>query len=332
MSHSALDLTTPKTAAPSKNQPDDGPLRALPTSAAVSLALLFALVVWGYWTIITEMVERWYNDPQYNHGFLVPVFSAFLLWFWRDRFPGFSPHFRWSGTLLVLAGAALRLCGTYFFYNWVEMLSLIPTVAGIFVLLCGWPGLRWGWAAIAFLLFMMPLPYRLQTALAYPLQRIATVSSTYVLQTIGYGAVADGTTINMGNVQIQVVQACSGLTMLLTFFALSTAVALIIQRPLRDRIVIFISAIPVALLANIARITVTGICYKTFSADLGHAVFHTFAGWLMMPFALAVLALELYLLSHLFLEAKVEPARGVERSRALRPPVIRPRVLKAEKR
>jgi exosortase len=332
MSQSALNLTPPKTTAPSsKIPPEDGPRTAVP---AVTLAVLFALVVWGYWTIITEMVERWYNDPQYNHGFLVPVFSAFLLWLWRAQFPGFAPRWRWSGTLLVLGGAALRLGGTYFFYNWLELLSLIPTAAGICVLLCGWPGLRWAWPAIAFLLFMMPLPYRLQTALAYPLQRIATVSSTYVLQTIGYGAYADGTTIyNMGSTPIQVVQACSGLTMLLTFFALSTAVALIIQRPLRDRIVIFISAIPVALLANIARITITGICYKTFSAELAHAVFHTFAGWLMMPFALAVLALELYLLSRLFLEVKTEPALALGRSRALRPPLIRPaRGLKTRKR
>src|SRR5262245_50682479 len=88
---------------------------ALPATYAV-LALA-GLVAWGYWTTFVEMVERWYSDPQYNHGFLVPFFSAWLLWLRRDQFPGLSTSFNWSGTLLILAGAALRLTGAYFFYH-----------------------------------------------------------------------------------------------------------------------------------------------------------------------------------------------------------------------
>jgi exosortase len=281
----------------------------------LTLAVLLVLVVWGYWTTIVELAERWYSEPQYNHGFFVPIFSAVLLWLKRGQAPGYSAHFDWWGTCLILAGAILRLAGAYFFYNWFELLSLLPTLAGICVLLCGWAGLRWAGTALAFLLFMLPLPYRLEATLAYPMQRIATICSTYILQTIGYSAIADGTTIQMGDVQIRVVQACSGLTMLLTFFALSTGLALVINRPLRDKIVIVASAIPVALLSNVARISVAGICFKTFSNKLANGIFHDFAGWLMMPFALALLGLELFLLTRLFVPVQSDNSLAVEQLR-----------------
>jgi exosortase/archaeosortase family protein len=108
---------------------------------------------------------------------------------------------------------------------------------------------------------------------------------------------------------VGVVEACSGLGMLMTFFALSAGLALVIQRPLVDRVVVFLSAVPVGVLMNVLRITVTVFLYEAASAELATLVFHDLAGWIMMPLALGVLWLELLFLARLRLP--IEQARPV---------------------
>src|SRR5262249_8377614 len=138
---------------------------------------------------------------------------------------------------------------------------------------------------------------QVETALAHPLRRLATVASTYCLQTLGFPALAEGNVIVIGALKLGVIDACNGLGMLVTFFALSTAAALIAARPLLDRLVIVASAIPIALVANVVRITGTAVVYETLGSDVGELLKHDLAGWLMMPLALGLLWLELKVLA-----------------------------------
>src|SRR5262249_50297625 len=156
----------------------------------------------------------------------------------------------------------------------LDSLSLLPSLVGLCVLLGGWPALRWTWPAIAFLSFMLPLPYVVEGAMAQPLQRLATFASTYTLQTIGFPAVAQGNIVIVNDLRIGVVEACNGLGMLVIFFAISTAVAFVIKRPLWEKVVVVASAVPVALLANVARITTTAVLMETVSPEFGQVVFH----------------------------------------------------------
>jgi exosortase/archaeosortase family protein len=112
----------------------------------------------------------------------------------------------------------------------------------------------------------------------------------------------DGTTIWVGDQPLQVEKACSGLGMLLVFFALSSAVALLMKRPLLDKLVVLLSAIPIALLANVTRITATGLLYEVTNDPRVRTFIHDGAGWFMMIFALVVMLIELKLLSWLFVE------------------------------
>src|SRR5262249_44817943 len=151
-----------------------------------------------------------------------------------------------------------------------------------------------------------------------PLQRFATVVSTFLLQSFGLPALAEGNVILLSEVEMGIVEACSGLRMLVVFFALSTAFALVVKRVLTEKVIIIVSAIPIALACNVIRITATGvlheavsdggILYGRVSRDLPNAVFHDLAGWLMMPMGLAMLWAELKLLRMLWPEeAKAEP-------------------------
>lgn len=277
----------------------DRPIRLRPdliAAAAVTAALL-----WAYWPTLAEMVERWSHDPRYSHGFLVPAFSLYLLWDRRAWQAAAAPD-AWGLALLAL-GAAMFLAGSYFYFVWLIAVSLLPCLAGLAVLVGGWPCLARAWPAVAFLIFMIPLPYRLEMSLGYPLQRIATLASNYALQTLGLPAVAEGNIILIDEARIGVVEACNGLGMMFMFFAFAVGAAFVIRRPVVDRVAIILGAIPTALLANVTRITVTGLLHVTVGGVVADHVYHDLAGWLMMPLAMGMLWLELWLLAHMFVES-----------------------------
>jgi exosortase len=207
--------------------------------------------------------------------------------------------------------------GSYFYYVWFDQISLLFCLAGALIMVGGKPIARWAWPSVLFLAFMVPLPFRVDTALAGPLQRLATVVSTFCLQTLGLPALAEGNTILLDEHEIGIVEACSGLRMLIVFFALATGVALIVHRKLWEKGVIVMSAIPIALLCNVVRITATGFLLEYVSSQTANLFFHDMAGWFMMPLGLTMLALELTVLSKLFIKpAALKPITApVETSR-----------------
>jgi exosortase len=296
---------------------------------AGSAAGLGALCLWSYWPTLCVTGSRWVRDPEYSHGYLVPAFAVLLLWLRRARARPVLFRLSWLGVPLLLAGAGLRVLGAFLYIDWLDAASLIPSVAGLFALFGGREALRWAWPAAAFLVFMIPLPFRVETALAQPLQRLATAGSVYAMQTAGLPAVAEGNTILLSRGRIGVVAACSGLSMLLIFFALAVAVVLVVERPALDRAVVLASAVPIALVANITRITVAGVAQELFGPALAQRIFHDWGGWLMMPLALGLLWLELWALARLLVAVPVSRPLAVPLGRqaaATQRPVPLPRL------
>lgn len=290
----------------SDTTPSSFSLRSLAPIAPV--AVVSAGLLWAFGSTLVELSQAW-NNPTYSHGWLVPLFAAFLLWMRRDQFEADKAQPSFWGLLLLAAGLALWLVGTYWHYVWLGPISFIPCVAGVVLIFGGWAGWKWAWPSVMFLAFMVPLPFRLANALSGPLQRLATVCSTFVMQCLGLPALAEGNVILLNDHQIGIVEACSGLRMLVVFFALSTAVVLVINRHWVDRVILLVSAVPIALIANIARVTITGIMYEMDQSDAAFHFYHDLAGWLMMPLALGLLWAELALLNVLFIDAPAEPAR-----------------------
>ena len=274
--------------------------QVIPWTILISLLLMLIGV---YWNSLDHRGAMWFwENPKYSHGWLVPVFTVILLWMRHEPFGPVTLSARWSGLALLAGGLGLRLLTTYSPSKVPEMDSFVPSVAGVFLLVGGWKMIRWAGPAIAFLIFMFPLPGFLDTELLAPLQRLATTSSTYCLQTIGIPTYNEGNRIVIGEVQLGVVEACSGLRMLTIFVALAVAITLVTDRPWWERIVTILSAVPIALAVNIVRITVTGILHLTAGPELAEMVFHDLAGWFMMPMALGLLYVEFQILSHLIIE------------------------------
>src|SRR5207249_3993641 len=147
--------------APDRTEPGKD-LRSRPVyllALPVSLVCLF----WAYWPVLRDMSDRWASDPQYSHGYLVPAFAAVLLWMRRDRLAGLRLQPSVWGIPLLAAGGALYLAGAYLFVEWFGGHSLLFVLFGLGVLWGGWRVARWAAPAVAFLAFMLPMPFRLET-------------------------------------------------------------------------------------------------------------------------------------------------------------------------
>ena len=140
-----------------------------------------------------------------------------------------------------------------------------------------------------------------------PLRRFATLGATYVLQTFGYPALAEGNIIQIDQIRMGVIDACSGLGMLMTFFALATLMAVTFSGPSLDRWLLVASAAPIAVIANVLRVTVTGIAFASFGGEEHREMIHDVLGWLMMPLALALLWLEFKFLQLLLVPVTNDP-------------------------
>ena len=293
------------------------------------LALPAACLAWAYGTTFADLAATWHGNPQYSHGFLVPVFAAFLLWARRDRLDAAALKPSLWGFALLTVGLALKLVGALGYYVSLDAISLLPCLAGLVWLLGGRAAWRWAWPGVVFLAFMIPLPYFAAVAMSGQLQWLATITSTFVMQTLGLPALSEGNVILLNDHEIGIVEACSGLRMLVVFFALSTAVVLVIRRHWIDRAVILASAVPIALVANITRVTATGILYEAGQSEMANHFFHDVAGWLMMPLALGLLWAELKVLGALFLDVP-KPA-AARRAPAARRAVPRPAAPRARR-
>jgi exosortase len=256
-------------------------------------------VIWTYRATIKALIQRWNTDPVYSHGYVVVVLAAVLLAARRRDYGRVPLRTNWWGVPWLVAALATYQAGTVFFVEWFDAISLLVCLCGVAALCGGGQALRCSAPAIAFLAFMIPLPFRAEQAVAQPLQTLATNAGTYTLQTLGIPALADGNVIVLEDARLGVAEACSGLRMLLIFLALATAIALLIEQPRWLKLVLVSTAVPIALVSNWARITTTGVLHVAVSSRAADRFFHDFAGWMMMPLALALLWVELRLLSAL---------------------------------
>ena len=224
---------------------------------------LTAILFYAYWNSYLDVFLSW-KSAQYSHGWLIPLFAAVLIWLRPESFGDVSDTDRWCGVGILAAGIGLRVISTFYHIYTFDRMTLIISLMGVFVLVGGMKTIRWAGPAILFLMFMLPMPTIVERGMIIPLKsRVATPVSVFALETIGIETYREGNVIHVGQHAMEVANACSGLRMLTIFIAISFAMAMIINnRPMWERFLIVLSAIPIALAVNIIRITATGIFYN----------------------------------------------------------------------
>jgi exosortase len=272
----------------------------------VSGAILASTSVWAYWPTLAGLVGAWNREPDYSHGFFVAPAAIWFLWARRDRFPGMG-----SGVLdvlfglgLIAASVAARAIGAHFYLDAIDGWSILLWVGGVVLLLSGRKVFWWSLPSIAFLWFMVPLPFRVERWLSLPLQGAATKLSCWILQGLGQPALAEGHTIFLGGNHLEVEQACSGLRIFVGIVALAFVYAILMRRSWWEKSLLLFSALPIALLANSARIVATGLLYQYTSSEAAKKFSHDASGWVMIVLAAALFGLVLWYLSRLVKEVE----------------------------
>ena len=284
---------------------------------------LFVLLSIAYFDMLSLTSAAW-SDGLYSHGWIVPLFALALLWMRWQPFGPVPAHERWIGVLLVAVGLSARLWAAEYGHTPVDQLSLLPAIFGIFMMVGGFHVIRWAWPALGFLVFMFPLPNMIERPVLGGLQKFASICSTFVLQTLGMAAFRQGNLISIPGSELNIAEACSGLRMGTIFGAMAVFMIFIIERPWWDKFVILLSAIPIAVLVNIIRITVTGLLYWLWPENqIAHKLGHDWAGYFMMPLALGFLWLELQILERLTIPVDTVQVRPVGGSRGISPVPVR---------
>lgn len=276
--------------------------RARPAGLGLAgAAALAAAIVWSFYPSFVYLA-RWWEDSNYSHGWIIIPIALYILWQRRERLTSVVVRRRWWDFLPLVALLALR---SWFYERndeWLEAAMIPAVVAAVVLAVGGWGTLRWSLPGVVYLFFMVPLPSRFNDKLAAPLQRIATLGSVEVLKAIGRPVLAEGNVILIGAQHVEVAEACRGLSMLLAFAALITAMIILVHRPIWERVVLVLSIIPIALVCNIIRISVTAVAYAWYDRPV-HEV-HDYAGFAMMALALGFVSIELKLMSWLVVEER----------------------------
>lgn len=293
----------------------------------IVIGVLVSLLIYSYLPGLGITVEAWTTNPQYQHGWIVPVASLLLLLWWRKPIDEVQPSARAAGIGLVAASFLLRLvCANYRIVT-IDMYTMVPALLGVFLLAGGWGMFRWAWAPIATLIFMYPLPDEATRYVTGPLQTFNTIVSTWALQTLGLDAFRDGNRIILGDGHVMnVVDACAGLKMLTIFIWLAAIIILVSGLEWWENLIVAASAIPIAVVANTLRITTAGVLYhfndwlKPLASALtrmrlleeGTTIAETFhdstpAAVLMMLVAIGLLLAIIRILSHLVVAEELSP-------------------------
>lgn len=286
---------------------DMGDVSISPLSLSIMLSLVIVAGFFSYLTTIRELFAIWSREADYSHGFLVLPISVYTLWLIRRGFPGITRPGLFVGMLLLTTSFAMRYLAAYFYIDAIDGYSMIVWIGGVVALLFGSKVCCWATPAIAFLIFMVPLPFRIEGMASEPLQRVATKLSSTTLQILGQPAIAEGNTILLGEHHLEVEQACSGLRLFVSILALACTYLMLVRRAWWEKLILLASVVPIAILANSARIVATGLFFQWTSSDMAHRFSHDFAGWAMIPLAAAMFWCVLWYLGRLFQESHVVP-------------------------
>jgi exosortase len=244
-----------------------------------------------YHGVAVKLVTDWYELPDFSHGFLIPFFAVFLVWDNRQKLRDTPIQPSWAGATLVVLGLFELLLGRLGADLFLQRTSFILVVAGVVWTLLGKAML----ARLKFVLFVIllaiPLPTIVFNQITFPLQLLASRFASDLLPLAGVPVLRDGNIINLPAMSLEVAEACSGIRSLMSLFTVAVIYGYFLERQIWRRWVLAISALPIAVAANVARIFGTGLCVQYWDPDRALGFFHEFSGWLMFLVSLSCLYL-----------------------------------------
>ena len=299
------------------------PVGAIALGLLVAASILVAFV--GFSGGLKELLRRWTVQEEYSHGFLIPVIAAWLLWTRRDALRASIGKPSWTGPLVILLAALLHIVGKLSSLVLLPQLAFILALVGIVLAFGGMSLLKVTFLPIVFLLFAIPLPYVIDAGLSFQLQLLSSQLGVAFIRLFQIPVYLEGNVIDLGVYKLQVVEACSGLRYLYPLMSLGFLAAYLFQAPLWQRVLVFLSTIPITIAMNSLRIGLVGVMVDHFGPQDADGFLHMFEGWIIFIACAGLLAAEMYVLARfvsgkkffdVFYPPKLAAAGGAARRRA----------------
>jgi exosortase len=267
-------------------------------------------------------VQRWINDASWSHGVLIPLFSLYFLGQKKSEILNLRlrPSYILGLGCLLFFLAMYPLNVVQFKFGYGRSILMLCVLAAMVLFMGGWALFRYAWLPVGFLFFAIPLPERLYSQATIPMRKLAAQVSTVVLNWVPnleasvQGVIIDvfyrGHRLEPG---LDVAEACSGMRLLMAFVALGVAMAYLHERPVWQRLVLLASTIPIAILCNVVRVTITGFIYVLWDPQYAQGIYHDLLGMLMLPLSFALYGLLAWLMGNLFVEEETIKADIVTR-------------------
>lgn len=251
--------------------------------------VLLTLMVWLYVPILVPLVRQWWTDPNFSHGFFVPLFSGFVVWQDRTRLAAIRPAPSSWGLPIILFALLTLVLGTFGAELFLSRISLILLIGGLVLFLLGWQMLRAVSFPLLFLILMVPIPAIILNQITFPLQILASKLAAWSLPLCGVPVLREGNVINLPAMPLEVAQACSGIRSLLSLTTLAVMYGYVAEKRMLMRWLLALASIPIAVAANGFRIVGTGLLVQYWNPDKAEGFFHTFSGWLIFVVSLLML-------------------------------------------
>lgn len=257
----------------------------------LGLALISLLLAAVYYQVLIKLVTDWWNIPDFSHGFLVPLFSAYLVWERRNVLRGTKVIPAWSGVAVIAMGLAVLLMGVYGSELFLSRISLLIVMAGLVATLAGWQFLKELRFPLLVLLLAIPIPAILFSQITFPMQILASKLASDLLPFFGVPVLREGNIIELPVMNLEVAEACSGIRSLMSLFTLAVFYGYFMEKSTLRRILLALASIPIAIAANAVRILGTGLCVQYWDPVKAMGFFHEFSGWVIFMVSLTCLYL-----------------------------------------
>ena len=260
----------------------------MPFPALLTVGPVIIGLVVVYLPMLRKLVYDWGHDDNYSHGFLIVPIAAYLVWERRAELIAARPSPSALGLVVVAISLTMLVAGQLGAELFTTRVSLIGVLAGSVLFLYGWEHLRVVWFPLAFLLLMIPIPAIVFNQIAFPLQLLASRFGETVLRLFDVPVLREGNVITLANTQLEVAEACSGIRSLISLLTLGIVYGYFTDKRFPVRLVIALSTIPVAIVANGLRVAGTGIAAYHYGSEAAQGFFHEFSGWVVFVVSLAM--------------------------------------------
>jgi exosortase len=241
-----------------------------------------------YAPLLGGLARQWSTDQDMSHGFFVIPIVGWLVWRRRAELLAIQPGPNWWGFAIAACGALQMLLATLAAQVFLARTAFLVSLIGAVLFLGGVRAIRILAFPLLLLLFLFPIPAILYARITLPLQIFASASAEAILNWIGIPVLRDGNILELPQERLSVVEACSGIRSLLSLSFLALLYAYFFDQKVWMRWALLAATIPIAIAANVARITLTGVLSE-YSSGLAHGAFHLFEGWVLFVVALGLL-------------------------------------------